>query len=212
MPVDTNLAKEGMIYQRDQYAKGGLGVRYWDYRDKMALRHVAGNRILDIGCGEGITLKKLVTLYPDKQIVGIDSEPVNIEICQKHGLPVHYGTVFDLPFENNAIDCVLFFEVLEHLNEPEKALAEIRRVLKPSGRLILIFPNDLMFMISRLLTGMFREAFYDAGHVMQWTPSKIKKALKAAGFSPLTQRNLPFLFWPISLHHLSVADKRPDDR
>lgn len=207
MPVDTNLAKEGMIYQRDQYAKGGLGVRYWDYRDKVALSHVTGKRIVDIGCGEGITLEKLVRLYPDRQIVGIDSEPENIKICQIHGLPIQYGTVFDLPFEDNSIDCILFFEVIEHLYEPEKALAEIRRVLKPLGRLALIFPNDRMFMISRLLTGMFREAFYDAGHVRQWTPSKIRKALKAAGFSILVQRNLPFLFWSISLHHLSVAEK-----
>lgn len=210
MPVDTNLEKKGMIYQRDQYAKGGIGVRYWNYRDKMALNHVVGDRIVDIGCGEGITLEKLVTLYPDKQIIGIDSEPENIEICQRHGLPVRYGTVFDLPIEDNSIDCALFFEVIEHLNEPEKALVEIRRVLKPSGRLVLIFPNDRMFMISRLLTGMIGEAFYDAGHVVQWTPSKIRKALMASGFSLGAQRNLPFLFWPISLHHLSVAEKRPN--
>jgi ubiquinone/menaquinone biosynthesis C-methylase UbiE len=210
MPVDTNLEKKGMIYQRDQYAKGGLGVRYWDYRDKVALNYVVGDRIVDIGCGEGITLEKLVRLYPDRQIVGIDSEPENIEICQKQGLPVQYGTVFDLPFETNAIDCALFFEVIEHLDEPEKALAEINRVLKPTGRLIIVFPNDRMFIISRLLTGMIREAFYDAGHVMQWTPSIIRKALKAEGFSSVATRNLPFLFWPISLHHVSVAEKRPD--
>ena len=212
MPVDTNLAKKGMIYQREQYAKGGLGARYWDYRDKAALGHIAGDRIVDIGCGEGITLEKLVTLYPDRQIVGIDSEPENIDICQKHGLPIQYGTVFDLPFEDNAIDCVLFFEVIEHLDEPEKALAEIRRILKPGGRLILIFPNDRMFMISRLLTGMVKEAFYDAGHVMHWTPSKIRKALKASGFSPVAQCNLPFPFWPISLHHLAIAEKQPPGR
>lgn len=67
MRLDTNLAKEGMIYQRDQYAKEGLGVRYWDYRDKVALGRVAGDRIVDIGCGEGIAIEKLVTLYPYKQ-------------------------------------------------------------------------------------------------------------------------------------------------
>jgi ubiquinone/menaquinone biosynthesis C-methylase UbiE len=174
----------------------------------MALDYVVGNRVVDIGCGEGITLEKIVKRYPDKEISGIDSEPENIEICQKQGLPIQYGTVFSLPFEDNAIDCVLFLEVIEHLNEPEKALAEIHRVLKPLGRLVLIFPNDRMFMISRLLLCMIKEAFYDAGHVKQWTPLKIKKALKNAGFSIVIQRNLPFLFWPISLHHLSVAEKR----
>jgi len=211
MPVDTNLTKKGMIYQRDQYAKGGLGVKYWNYRDKVALSHVTGNRIIDIGCGEGITLEKLVTLYPEKQITGIDSEPENIEICKSTGLPVRYGTVFNLPFSDNTIDCALFFEVIEHLDEPEKALVEICRVLKPSGRLILIFPNDRMFMISRLLTGMIREAFYDAGHVKQWTPAKIRIALKAAGFSAVTHRNMPFVLWPVSLHHLSVAEKPPNN-
>lgn len=212
MPVDTGLNKDGMIYQRDQYAKGGLGVKYWNYRDKVALRHVVGNRIIDIGCGEGITLEKLVKCYPDRQITGIDSEPENIDICQKLGLPVQYGTIFNLPFEDDSIDCVLFFEVIEHLDKPEKALKEIHRVLKPAGRLIIIFPNDRMFMISRLLTGMIKEAFYNAGHVMQWTPSKIRKALKLNSFLPLEQSNLPFMFWQISLHHLVVAEKQPIGR
>lgn len=207
MPVDTNLEKTGMIYQREQYAKGGLGVRYWNYRDKVALSYVAGNRIIDVGCGEGITLEKLVTFYPGRQITGIDSEPENIEICQRHGLPVQYGTVFNLPFEADSIDCVLFFEVIEHLDEPDKALMEIHRVLKPGGQLILIFPNDKMFMVSRLLTGMIKEAFYDAGHVRQWTPSTIRKAFKSSGFSLVEQHNLPFKFWTISLHHLAVAVK-----
>jgi 2-polyprenyl-3-methyl-5-hydroxy-6-metoxy-1,4-benzoquinol methylase len=196
-----------MIYQRDQYTKGGLGVRYWDYRDKVALSHVTGDRIVDIGCGEGITLGKLVMLHPDKEIVGIDAEPENIAICQRYGLPIQYGTVFDLPFADDTIDCVLFFEVIEHLEEPGKALLEIWRVLRPGGRLILIFPNDRMFLISRLLTGMVKEAFYDAGHVMQWTPAKIKSALHGAGFMVVSQWNLPFFIWQVSLHHLVLAEK-----
>ena len=207
MPVDTDLEKEGMIYQRAQYAKGGIGVRYWDYRDAVALSYVVGNRIIDIGCGEGITLEKLVKNHHGKQITGIDSEPENIAICQKHGLPVQYGTVFNLPFEADSVDCVLFFEVIEHLDESENALTEIFRVLRPGGRLILIFPNDKMFMITRLLIGMFKEAFYDAGHVMQWTPTKIRKMLKSTGFSTTKQRNIPFLLWSLSLHHVAVAEK-----
>ena len=91
MPVDTGLNKEGMIYQRAQYAKGGLGVRHWDYRDRVALSYVRGNDILDAGCGEGITLEKLVTLFPKSRVVGIDTEPENLDICREHRLPGRPG-------------------------------------------------------------------------------------------------------------------------
>lgn len=60
MPVDTTLEKEGMIYQRDQYAKGSLGVRYWDYRDRVAFQHIIGNDILDAGCGEELAAGKRI--------------------------------------------------------------------------------------------------------------------------------------------------------
>jgi len=207
MPVDTGLSKEGMIYQREQYAKGGIGVRYWDYRDRAAFRHLVGNDILDAGCGEGITLEKLVGQFSAARVVGIDTEPENLEICRKHQLPVQEGSVYALPFAEASFDTVLFSEVIEHLDEPERALGEIARVLRPGGRIIVIFPNDRMFMLARLMMGMVREAFYDPGHVRQWTPRQMRKALRAAGFAPVASRNIPFGLWPICLHHVAVGVK-----
>ena len=207
MPVDVGLNKEGMIYQREQYAKGGIGVAYWDYRDRSVFRYVRGQTILDVGCGEGITLEKLLRVFPGKQISGIDAESENIEICRQQGLPIVPGDVYQLPIADASVDCVLFLEVIEHLPEPERALAEIRRVLRPGGRVIIIFPNDAMFKIARIMTGMIREAFYDPGHVMQWVPGKIRRALHSLGFSVVAAHSLPFVLWPVSLHHLCVADK-----
>lgn len=207
MPVDTGLNKEGMIYQRDQYTKGGLGVRYWDYRDNVAFQHVTGNDILDAGCGEGITLEKLVKLFPEAHVVGVDTEPENLEICTSHGLPVQKGSLYALPFADASFDTVLFSEVIEHLDNPEKALTEIFRVLRPGGRVIIIFPNDRTFLLARLAMGMVREAFYDPGHVRQWTPRQIRKTLKAIGFTPVGARSIPFLCWPICLHHVVAAQK-----
>ncbi|MFA7402990.1 MAG: class I SAM-dependent methyltransferase [Pelobacteraceae bacterium] len=210
MPVDTGLNKEGMIYQRDQYAKGGLGVRYWDYRDRVAFQYIIGKDILDAGCGEGITLEKLTMLFPDCTVVGIDTEPENLELCRSYNLPVLEGSLYSLPFADASFDTVLFSEVIEHLEKPEKALSEIWRVLRPGGRVIIIFPNDRTFMLARLAMGMVREALYDPGHVRQWTPGQIRKSLCRTGFIPVSARSIPFLFWQTSLHHVSVGEKRCD--
>lgn len=208
MPVDTGLNKEGMIFQREQYAKGGLGVRYWDFRDRVAFRHVTGSDILDAGCGEGVTLEKLVKLFPKARVVGLDAEPENLEICRKHGLPVWGGSLYELPFSEASFDTVLFSEVIEHLDAPEKALKEIFRVLRPGGRVIIIFPNDRSFLLARLAMGMVREAFYNPGHVRQWTPRQIRKMLAAIGFRPVASRSIPFFFWPVCLHHVIAAEKK----
>ena len=162
---------------------------------------------MDIGCGEGITLEKLIKRFPDKTIKGIDYIQENIEICRKHGLPVEQGSVYDLKINDNSIDCVIFLEVIEHLTDYKKALREIFRVLKTDGSLIMIFPNDKIFKIARILTFKFKEAFYNPGHVKQWTPKKMKRALEQLRFKVLKIENMPFYFWFSSLHCLIVAQK-----
>jgi len=208
-PVNFSSRLEDHIFQREQYKKGGFGCWYWDYRDKKIISYIKNEHIiLDIGCGEGITLEKLIKKFPNKDIKGIDYIQENVEICKKYGLPVEYGSVYNLKIENNSVDYVVFLEVIEHLTDYKKALQEICRVLKPNGSLILIFPNDRIFKMARILTLKFKEAFYDPGHLKQWTPRTIKKELKEDGFVISRIKNLPFYFWPFSLHCLVVANKK----
>src|SRR5512135_2382511 len=103
MPVDAGVSKHGVIFQREQYAKGGVTRRYWDFKDDCIIAEVGGaRRVADIGCGEGILLEKLVGRLPDREVVGVDIDPINIEICQKHGLPIMEGGVYSLPFEDGS--------------------------------------------------------------------------------------------------------------
>jgi SAM-dependent methyltransferase len=148
-----------------------------------------------------------VARYPTGNVFGVDTEPENIRICQHHSLPVREGSVYALPFADGTFDSVLFSEVLEHLEDPDRALQEIRRVLRPGGRVVIIFPNDFMFAVARLVTGMIREALYDPGHVRQWTPRTIRKSLIRSGFVVKKSRSLPFLSWPFCLHYVVMAGK-----
>ena len=198
----------GPLRQREQYAKGGIGRWYWDFRDRQTFSYITAEEIiLDVGCGEGITLEKLVNKFPDRQIEGIDYSPENVEVCREYQLPAHVGDVYKLDFNDGSIDCCLFMEVIEHLVDPLKALREINRIMRPEGLLLLIFPNDWLFKIARLACLKLREALTPSGHVKQWTPRVMRKAVESVGFTIVDLQCLPFYFWWCSLHGLVVARK-----
>ncbi len=196
------------LSQREQYAKGGVGRWYWDYRDRRILSYIGEERnILDVGCGEGITLERLVKAAPGRNIQGIDSSGENIAICEKYRLPARLGNAYALEFSGQSMDCCLFLEVVEHLEEPGKALREIHRVLKKGGLLLLLFPHDWLFKASRLCFLKFKEAYAPSGHVRQWTPAEMARELTGVGFRVQEMVCLPFRFWRSSLHCLVAARK-----
>jgi len=199
-----------MIYQRDQYAKGGAGRWYWDFRDSYVFSQILPRHtsILDVGCGEGIALEKLVKMYPDRQVLGIDLEHENIEICRSFGLTAVYSDVTSLALPSSRFDFCMMIDILEHLTEPDKAVREIYRILKPGGRLAVVIPNDRNFFLSRLALLMFKEAFYEVGHQKQWKPREVVSLLTDAGFGIAARKSLPFLFWQTSLHHIVTAEKK----
>jgi 2-polyprenyl-3-methyl-5-hydroxy-6-metoxy-1,4-benzoquinol methylase len=211
MPVDLKhkLGDGDALYQREVYANSRITRLYWDHRDRRVLSYIGPQheRIVDIGCGEGITLERLIAKFPGRQICGLDGSEENIEICQTHGLPVVYSDVYDLKLGSESADCCLFLEVIEHLHRPEDAVNEIYRVLCAGGRAVIVFPNDRMFKIARMLTGKWKEAGYESGHVRQWIPGDLAGMLSSNGFRVVASKSIPFVFWPVSLHHIIIADK-----
>ena len=212
MPVDAGVSKDGVVFQREQYAKGGLSRKYWDYKDEKITEAVAdilstGGRVVDIGCGEGILLEKIMKRFPEGNIEGLDMDPINITICREHGIAIREGGAYELPYEDRSLDACLFIEIIEHLHEPGRALDELYRVLKPGGRLVVLFPNDFTFKAARIMMLMFKEAFYDTGHVRQWTPGAMTKELSSRRFRIIARKSLPLPLFFMSLHHLTVAEK-----
>jgi SAM-dependent methyltransferase len=89
--------------------------------------------ILDAGCGTGLNLRHLPA-----GSVGLDINPRNVATVERR-LPLQrcvLGDVEAMPFEDGIFGTVVCTEVLEHVPDPRRALAEIRRVLAPGGVLI----------------------------------------------------------------------------
>jgi SAM-dependent methyltransferase len=97
------------------------------------------SRILDAGTGTGANLRMLMERgYANA--LGLDFSPDAISFCVKKGLSVRLGSLTEIPFEDRSLDFVLATDVIEHLDDDVGALAEIRRVLRPGGRVLITVP------------------------------------------------------------------------
>lgn len=101
---------------------------------------LAGKRILDAGCGKGRFARILRESDRTAEIWGLDISPEMLKFAPV-GIRKAAGSMTALPFPADTFDCVYATESLEHAVEIEKAVAELCRVLKPGGRLVIIDKN-----------------------------------------------------------------------
>lgn len=101
---------------------------------KQKLQQYAKGKLIDIGCGEK-PYKHMVAPYVEKH-VGLDHEET---FHNKSNVDL-FGTAYSIPIEDEFFDIALCTDVLEHLEEPAKAIAETYRVLKTGGYAIYTVP------------------------------------------------------------------------
>ncbi|MBM3228992.1 class I SAM-dependent methyltransferase [Candidatus Parvarchaeota archaeon] len=93
--------------------------------------------ILEIGCGTGSNLSKLSSFG---KAIGLDNSKIALSFCRNQGLDARLGDALDLPFKDNFADIVVYADVLEHIADDKRAVAQAYRVLKPGGYLIATVP------------------------------------------------------------------------
>src|SRR5256884_4233522 len=95
-------------------------------------------RILDVGCGTGANLQMLAQHGAAE---GVDVSTEALDFCRARGLSkVKQGAAEALPYEDASFDLVTGLDVVEHLDDDIAGLGEMRRVLRPGGRLLLFVP------------------------------------------------------------------------
>lgn len=174
-------------------------------------------KVLDLGCGDGRTGKKLL----DKgfQVHACDMDVKRFEF--KDVIPFKAGNLNDpLPYADGTFDYVILMEVIEHLYNPQHVISEIKRILRSGGKLILSTPN-ILNISSRfrfLIEGsydFFREPTLDYAkcfpgalqnmHVIPWRYQELEylfyqSGLEITGFHVDRRKNnflpLVIFMWP----------------
>lgn len=119
--------------------------------------------MIDIGCGN----------HKVKGSIGVDIKKTSeVDIL---------ASVYELPFEDKTFDVAYLHEVIEHLDNPKKALKEIRRILKDDGILHITTPNSqYLFRLVRLFFNIKPKV--DSEHINSWSLGELENLLRDSGF------------------------------
>ena len=135
------------------------------------LRRLNPKNILEVGCGEGVMSNHLYEFYGSKvPIQGVD---VSAEIIKKAAaaykeITFSAQSVYNLDFEDNTFDLVVAFETLEHLENPSKAIQEIRRV--GNKNFIFSVPWEPVWRIMNIMRLKYIRSYGNSpGHIQHWT-------------------------------------------
>ena len=138
---ELTLQEKRQIFFKTLYKKENPE---WDesmvYLSKKLKDYLSGNgNLLDIGCGNGNYLvdenRKKIRWATG---IDVDKNSVKKNKCLDE---IAIGNIEKLPFKNNSFDIVTSLWVLEHIKNPEEAVREVNRVLKPNGIFIFVTPN-----------------------------------------------------------------------
>ncbi|MBI5393349.1 methyltransferase domain-containing protein [Candidatus Woesearchaeota archaeon] len=170
---------------------------YWLYSmQKHAIKQILRNKkatssslkILDIGCGTGQLLSHLVKELPHAELYGIDLTEAMVSLAkqklkQHKNIMVQQTSVEKMPFKDKLFDYVLTTEAFHHFPEPEKALLEMKRVLKDDGKIILIdinFGPGISYIFHKL----------EPGNKNIYSKKQFQELFKATGLQLIEQKRI----------------------
>jgi ubiquinone/menaquinone biosynthesis C-methylase UbiE len=110
-----------------------------------------GEKVLDLGCGNGYLLEIFAHRYPESKLYGTDLSPALVELARNRlngKAKINQASANDpLPFDDHFFDIITMTDVIEHLKEPDKVLQQMKRILRPDGRAIITYPCGSLYRL-----------------------------------------------------------------
>ncbi|MCG8567224.1 MAG: class I SAM-dependent methyltransferase [Desulfobacterales bacterium] len=173
-----------------------------------------GQRILDIGCGTGISLVPLLDSKLGRlDLTGIDPSPYMLDLAYERlgdRVDLHRGAAEDLPFDDNAFETAFFFTSLEYTERPAKAIEEACRVAKDQV-IIGVYNRHAPLNLYRRLKGYFFSGRFS--HARFFGIWELKRMMSnILGRVPVTWRTTlqcPFIRgkWPARIENYGLVQR-----
>jgi SAM-dependent methyltransferase len=146
-------------------------------RLKLLERTVKGRRLLDVGCAAGYFLEAARTR--GWNVTGIELSPYSIQLARAHGLEVFEASILTPP-PLPLFDAVTMWDTIEHIQRPDIAVENVRRLLRPGGVLV-ISTGDRRSFVARALRRRWR-LMSDSTHKFFFDQATLSAVLIDAGF------------------------------
>ena len=148
-----------------------------------------GLRVLDAGCGEGQLLEVFDKKNNRNEYHGVDVTPWALMKAKRRSPRSQFqeANLVNTDYDTESFDLITCTEVIEHVKGCEHVLSELKRILKPDGYLIVTFPNEFLWTISRFV--LRRNPVKVPDHVNAFNPKRMESLV---GMVPVKQVQLPF--------------------
>ncbi|MBL7864396.1 MAG: class I SAM-dependent methyltransferase [Cyclobacteriaceae bacterium] len=188
MPSNDELMK---FYPEESYYAYSMGmpqkesswktlfrkILFLGYRTKDPHFNEPG-RLLDIGCGSGWFMYEM--REKGWEVMGVEPSHAGAETGRKANLDIHEGDLLSTSYSSDYFDYIRLNHAFEHIPDPAEVLTEIRRILKPGGKVFIGVPNVASFNAK-----VFRQYWYYLGapvHTFNYSHRTLPMLAKKLGF------------------------------
>jgi len=192
MPAGVDRELERL---RDQalltWPKEARNLKWWGLQDGMS--------VIDVGAGPGFVTAELLDLLPSGRVTALEIDPVMVERAENYlagkggdRLAIHKGSVMSSDLPGDSFDFAIARYLFQHLPDPVGAAAEVRRILKPGGKFVVVDIDEAEHIWEpedppelKAVQERFR-AEHEAKGGDSYVGRKLLRILKKAGFHKCT--------------------------